>query len=71
MVQKPPVWLDMDPGIDDAWAMALALAACDVRGISAVAGNVSLPHTFANAQKILRTLSGDDRPVLPGAIGPL
>ena len=71
MVQKPPVWLDMDPGIDDAWAMALALAACDVRGISAVAGNVSLPHTFANAQKILRTLSVDDRPVLPGAIGPL
>ena len=48
------VYMDVDPGIDDALAMAAALGCVDLQGVSTVAGNVPLDHTFSNALQILR-----------------
>ena len=68
-----PIWLDTDPGVDDAMAMALlfALDAYDVKGVSAVAGNVELPKTFQNARDLVAFFGRKDVPVYPGAARPL
>ena len=67
-----PVILDCDPGVDDAVAILLAkqLPALDVRAITAVAGNVEVEKTFANAHKILHVANWDV-PVYMGAAKPL
>ena len=71
--KKIPVWLDTDPGVDDAMAMALlfAIDAYDVKGVSAVAGNVELPRTFQNARDLVAFFGRKDVPVYPGAARPL
>ena len=71
--KKIPVWLDTDPGVDDAMAMALlfAIDAYDVKGVSAVAGNVELPKTFQNARDLVAFFGRKDVPVYPGAARPL
>lgn len=68
---KPSVWLDMDPGIDDAWALVMAMRQCHVTGVSTVAGNVLLENTYGNAKRILEVLDADHIPVIPGAANPL
>jgi len=60
-----PLIIDCDPGQDDAIAPLMAIASpeeFDLLGITAVAGNVSLAKTEANARRI-RDLAG--RPELP------
>jgi inosine-uridine nucleoside N-ribohydrolase len=66
------VW-DMDPGIDDALALILALKSPEVRllGISAVAGNAPVEMTSANARRVLEYLNADNIPVAMGAANPL
>ena len=68
-----PIWLDTDPGVDDAMAMALlfALPRYDVKGVSAVAGNVELPKTFRNARNLVAFFGRKDVPVYAGAARPL
>lgn len=68
-----PIWLDTDPGVDDAMAMALlfAIDEYDVKGISAVAGNVELEKTFENARNLTAFFGRKDVPVYPGAEKPL
>ena len=68
-----PIWLDTDPGVDDAMAMALlfALKEYDVKGVSAVAGNVELEKTFQNARDLAAFFGRKDVPVFPGADRPL
>ena len=68
-----PVWLDTDPGVDDAMAMALlfALPEYDVKGVSAVAGNVELEKTFENARDLAAFFGRKDVPVFAGAARPL
>ncbi|WP_265500275.1 nucleoside hydrolase [Paracoccus beibuensis] len=70
MPQK--IIIDTDPGQDDAVAILLALASpeIEVLGIVAVAGNVPLPLTEANARKIVE-LSGQSVPVFAGCDRPL
>ena len=71
MAQK--IILDCDPGIDDALAIAFA-AGCpdlDLLGITTVAGNVGLPLTTANAQRVAEFVGIGDTPVTPGAAAPL
>jgi pyrimidine-specific ribonucleoside hydrolase len=67
------VVIDTDPGIDDAAAILLALASTEVNvlGITAVAGNVSLDKTVANALRILELAGVDSVPVAAGADRPL
>lgn len=67
-----PLIIDTDPGIDDAVAIMLAAASPEVRilGITAVAGNVGLEVTSANAVALADLLELDC-PVGVGAAGPL
>ncbi len=50
-----PIVIDCDPGVDDAIALLLALASpeLDVRAVTTVAGNVSLPEVNRNAAQVL------------------
>jgi inosine-uridine nucleoside N-ribohydrolase len=67
------VILDMDPGIDDAIAIIIALESVDidVLGISTVNGNIGSRLGALNTLKILHTLGRSDIPVLQGATKPL
>ena len=71
--KRIPVWLDTDPGVDDAMAMALLFAVpeYDVKGVSAVAGNVELEKTFQNARDLAAFFGRKDVPVYAGASRPL
>lgn len=68
-----PLIIDTDPGVDDAFA--LALAACspevDLIGVTTVFGNVSLAQTTRNALRVLALLGRQDVPVAAGADRPL
>ena len=72
MMNKFPVWIDCDPGVDDSAAIILAsdLKKLDILGISTVAGNTPLSKTTANALK-LGDLVGKPYPVYAGADRPL
>jgi purine nucleosidase len=66
---KRRIILDTDPGQDDAVAMLLALASpgeLEVLGVVAVAGNVPLPRTAANARRVLELAGRTDIPVFAG-----
>ena len=69
-----PLIIDCDPGQDDAVALLLAFAsaeALDLRGITAVAGNVPLALTESNARRI-RDLAGcPEVPVYAGCPRPM
>jgi len=73
MSERIPVWIDTDAGVDDAMALLAAgrLDKLDIRGISAVAGNVEVSHTFDNARKVCRLMGREDIPVYRGAERPL
>ncbi len=66
------IW-DMDPGIDDALALILALKSPEVQvmGITTAAGNAPVEMTSANARRVLEFLGGDRIPVAKGAANPL
>jgi purine nucleosidase/pyrimidine-specific ribonucleoside hydrolase len=66
------VW-DMDPGIDDALALILALKSPEIQvlGITAVAGNAPVEMTSANARRVLEYLDAGNIPVAVGAANPL
>lgn len=70
MAQK--IILDCDPGVDDALAIAFAIACPDIDlvGITTVAGNVGLDKTTANALRVVEFL-GADVPVTAGSAAPL
>lgn len=73
------VWLDCDPGIDDAFAIILAAYAPNLNliGISTVAGNQIIEKTTKNALNVLNWIgktsesSGLECPLIQGAIKPL
>ena len=67
------VLIDTDPGVDDAVAIALALASpeFDVVGVVAVAGNVPLEKTALNARRVLELARRLDVPVAAGCAVPL
>ncbi|MGQ9545888.1 MAG: nucleoside hydrolase [Dehalococcoidia bacterium] len=66
------VW-DMDPGIDDALALILALESPEIQilGITTAAGNAPVEMTSANARRVLEYLNADNIPVAMGAANPL
>lgn len=67
------VLLNMDPDIDDAYSLILALKLPELRvfGITAVAGNAPVKTTSANARRVLEHLGAGRIPVAAGAANPL
>ena len=69
------VWVDCDPGHDDAFALILAChnanPAVIVAGVSTVCGNQTVDKTTDNALRVLHLLGRDDVPVHRGADKPL
>lgn len=66
--------IDTDPGLDDAVAILLALAAPDeleMLGIIAVAGNLPLAQTERNARRVCELAGRRDVPVFAGCARPL
>jgi purine nucleosidase len=68
-----PIIIDTDPGIDDAVAILLALASPElaVLGLVAVAGNLPLAATAANARSIVELAGRPELPVYAGCPRPL
>lgn len=68
-----PIVIDCDPGQDDAIALMLACASpeLEVVGVTAVAGNVSVDRTAANARRIVEFAGCPDVPVFAGCDRPL
>lgn len=71
-MNKMPILIDCDPGVDDTLAIYLALShkEFDVKAITVVGGNVSLDKTASNALNLVDYL-GFDVKVAKGASGPL
>ena len=70
---KIPIWLDCDPGHDDAIAVLLGCfhPAFDILGISACYGNSSPENTYRNARSLLTAIGkAKDVPVYQGAQRP-
>jgi len=63
----------MDPGVDDALALILALKSPEVQvlGITTVAGNAPVEMTSANARRVLECLDAGSITVAMGAANPL
>jgi inosine-uridine nucleoside N-ribohydrolase len=67
------ILIDSDPGVDDAFAIFLALTSPEVKveAITAVAGNVPLSLTLPNALRLVEIAGRKDIPVAAGASVPL
>jgi purine nucleosidase len=68
------VIIDSDPGLDDAVAILLALAASEeleVLGVVAVAGNLPLTQTERNARRVCELARRTDIPVYAGCARPM
>lgn len=65
--------IDTDPGVDDAFAIALACRSPEVEllAVTTVFGNASLDTTTRNALRVLALCGRDDVPVARGAARPL
>ncbi|HLR91934.1 MAG TPA: nucleoside hydrolase [Atopostipes sp.] len=70
--KKRKIILDVDPGVDDAFAIAMAAyeETLEILAIHTVAGNVTLEHTTKNARGFAKLL-GLDVPIAKGASEPL
>lgn len=66
------LWIDADPGVDDALALLMAFAQprLDIVGLGIVGGNVGLAACLGNAAKLLQ-VAGRAVPLYPGAGAPL
>lgn len=73
MVQPIKLIIDTDPGVDDAIAILMALAAPEVEvvGVTTVGGNVPLARTTRNALALLQAAGRSDILVAKGASRPL
>jgi inosine-uridine nucleoside N-ribohydrolase len=67
------VVIDTDPGVDDAFALLLAMRSPELKieGITAVAGNVPLELTLPNALRMVEIAGRTEIPVAAGAKAPL
>jgi inosine-uridine nucleoside N-ribohydrolase len=67
------VIIDTDPGVDDAFALLLAMRSPELKieGITPVAGNVPLELTLPNALRMVEIAGRTDIPVAAGAKHPL
>jgi len=73
MIQPIRLIIDTDPGVDDAIAILMAMAASEIEilGLTTVGGNVPLARATRNALSLLQAASRSDIPVAKGASRPL
>lgn len=71
MKARPRILLDCDPGIDDAFAIMVALRFSELVAVTTVAGNVSVDKTTRNALWVLELANASHVPVHQGAASPL
>ena len=73
MTQQIQLIIDTDPGVDDAIAILMAMAASEVEilGLTTVGGNVPLARATRNALSLLQAAGRSDIPVAKGASRPL
>lgn len=73
MPDPVPIVLDVDTGIDDACALLLAAGhpGLDLRAVTCVGGNASLPAVVRNTLTVLDAAGAHDVPVGVGAARPL
>ncbi len=73
MVQPVKLVIDTDPGVDDAIAILMGLAAPEVEvvGLTTVGGNVPRARTTRNALALLQAAGHAEIPVAKGASRPL
>lgn len=71
-MNKKRIWIDCDPGIDDAAAIFAAIASDEIEvvGISTVCGNATLENTYNNARNLVH-LANADIDVYKGCSKPL
>ncbi|CAG9329123.1 unnamed protein product [Blepharisma stoltei] len=65
------IWLDCDPGHDDAMAIILAAYSANLLGISTSAGNQTIHKTTRNAIRVLSAIGKSYIPVVKGQAAPL
>src|SRR4051812_6995191 len=67
------VIIDTDPGVDDAFALLLAMRSPELKieGLTPVAGNVPLELTLPNALRLVEIAGRTDIPVAAGGKAPL
>ncbi len=72
-MERQPVILDCDPGLDDAFAILLAAAApaIDLRAITTVAGNHTVDRMTLNARRICTVAGITGVPIAEGCDRPL
>lgn len=70
---KSRVIIDTDPGVDDAFALLLAMRSPElqIEAITPVAGNVPLDLTLPNALRMVEIAERTDIPVAAGAKAPM
>lgn len=71
---KSRIWLDCDPGLDDAAALLMALGAPEdlvLEGVSTVAGNVGIEPVSRNAAGLLALAGREDIPLHIGCPRPM
>ncbi len=68
-----PVILDVDTGVDDAWALMIAARSprLDLRAVTCVSGNVGVDQVVANTAYVLDVAGAPEVPVGRGATRPL
>lgn len=68
-----PVWLDCDPGHDDAFAIALAVKSLELKvlGVSIIHGNDTVAHCALNAKRFMWACGIQGVSVFPGVSRPL
>ena len=73
MAEVTPVFMDCDPGHDDAIALLLLCNDPSIRviGVTAVAGNQTVDKTYANALKLTAIAGRADLPVYRGQAAPI
>ncbi|KAJ5278988.1 Inosine/uridine-preferring nucleoside hydrolase [Penicillium angulare] len=72
-IENPtPLWLDCDPGHDDAFAILISALhpSLNLLGITTIHGNASLAKTTANASSVLEAIGRPEIPVYPGTSKP-
>jgi pyrimidine-specific ribonucleoside hydrolase len=73
-VARPlPLIVDSDPGLDDALAIAAAVARPELNllAVTSVGGNADVHHCTENALRLLQLYGAGNVPVAEGAVGPL